>query len=219
MWSIGTKTFWPLSAWPTDMAVSVECLPFPLLPSFQAAVLVLLSRLVLLCRHRLWQVACPEWRRSCTRTPKTQLFGCVFGGVLCQKWWVWDATGLTWETPVGSIHASGRYFLPAVEWAMCCLILHCNKFHSFGLCSYQTLLTANFPACNSILKSIPMLLKWLLKCFQVVPGLQLYELPHLSQIWISWCFPCFRFLPKAGIFGARILVLVFPFYFKIAQLF
>lgn len=131
---------------------------------------------------------------------------------------VCDATGLTWETPVGSIQAGGRYFLPVLEWAVCCLILHWNKFHSFGLCSYQTLLTASFPACNPILKSITMLLKWLLKCFQVVPGLQLYEFPHLAQIWISWCFSCFRFLPKVGIFGARILGLVFPFYFKVAQL-
>lgn len=134
-------------------------------------------------------------------------------------WHVCDATSLTWETPVGSTYASGRYFLLVVEWAVCCLIPCWNKFHSFGLCSYQTLLTANFPSCNSVLKNVTMLLKWLLKCFQVVPGLQLYELPHPSQIWISWCFSCFRFLPKAGIFGARILGLVFPFYFKVAQLF
>lgn len=190
--------------------MSVGHVPFLLLPGSSAGAAVLTDAAV-------------QAQALTSGLPRTAAFLCQ----ACQNTAVWlrvwrnpvpgadrvcDTTGLTWQTPVGSIHASGRYFLPVVEWAMCCLILGWNKFHSFALCSYQTLLTANFPTCNSILKSIAMLSKWLLKCFQVVPGLQLSELLCLSRIWISWCFLILNFFLKLE-FGARIFVLVFPFLF------
>lgn len=182
-------------------------------PSFQAALLVLLPDWCCCAGAGSDKWPAQNGGVSVPGLAKRSFLAACLEKSRASSWRVCDATGLTWETPVGSTHASGRYFLPGVEWPECCLIPRWNKFHSFGLCSYQTLLTANFPACNSILKSVAILSEWLLKCFQVVPGLQLYELLHPSQIWISWCFSYFRFLPKTGIFGERILVLVFPFYF------
>lgn len=74
-------------------------------------------------------------------------------------------------------------------------------------------LTASFPTCNCF-EEYSRAFKVSFKCFQVVPSLQACELVHQSEIRISCRFCHFLFLPKGGIFGARILFMVFPFYFK-----
>lgn len=52
------------------------------------------------------------------------------------------------------------------------------------------------------------------QCFWVVPSPQVCKLLHQFEICISCYLWCSLFLSRSGIFGARILFMVFLFYFK-----
>lgn len=73
-------------------------------------------------------------------------------------------------------------------------------------------LTASFPTCNSILKSITVLSRCLLNVFRLCLACKFASSCISLRSESHFC--CSIFLLRGGIFGARILFMIFPFYFK-----